>query len=228
MEVGWLDRLRPARTVTRIIEWGEWRQLLLDGFAGVTHSPGGTAYATFKDFPLDTFPVSGKTGTAEVGDDENQRRDNSLFVAYGPNPDPSLVVSVMIESGGFGSESAAPATYMILEPIATGEIVQDQPGGFIVPRRGSIDAESVDERMVERHLYTAGLPDPDLLIRTAGEMRVSNYLLWQISYAELFVTDVYWPEFAERDLHEAVRSYASRRRRFGGLDRPEAGSPAGG
>jgi len=95
-------------------------------------------------------------------------------------------------------------------------------------RDGTLDPESVNEQTVSERLYTAGLPDPDLLIRTAGEMRVSNYLLWQISYAELFVTDVFWPDFGEADLHAAVRAYASRRRRFGGLDgepaRPSSGA----
>ena len=66
-------------------------------------------------------------------------------------------------------------------------------------------------------LYTAGAPDPDLLIRTAGEMRISNFLLWQISYAEIWVTDKCWPEFDEPTLHEAIRAYAARSRRFGGL-----------
>jgi undecaprenyl diphosphate synthase len=70
---------------------------------------------------------------------------------------------------------------------------------------------------IEDHLYTAGMPDPDLLIRTAGEMRISNFLLWQISYAEIWVTDKCWPEFDEATLHEAIRGYASRERRFGGL-----------
>ncbi|MCI0491893.1 MAG: undecaprenyl diphosphate synthase family protein, partial [Planctomycetes bacterium] len=64
---------------------------------------------------------------------------------------------------------------------------------------------------------TAGLPDPDLLIRTAGELRISNFLLWQISYAEIWVTDKCWPEFDEKTLHEAIRDYAGRKRRFGGL-----------
>jgi undecaprenyl diphosphate synthase len=66
-------------------------------------------------------------------------------------------------------------------------------------------------------LDTSGMPDPDLLIRTAGEMRVSNFLLWQISYAEIWVTDRCWPEFDENLLHEALRDYAARDRRFGGL-----------
>ena len=62
------------------------------------------------------------------------------------------------------------------------------------------------------------MPDPDLLIRTAGELRISNFLLWQISYAELWVTDLCWPEFCELDLHDAIRDFASRDRRFGGLN----------
>ena len=66
-------------------------------------------------------------------------------------------------------------------------------------------------------LYTAGMPDPDLLIRTAGEMRVSNFLLWQISYAELWVTEQCWPDFDRASLHQALHAYAGRERRFGGL-----------
>jgi undecaprenyl diphosphate synthase len=83
--------------------------------------------------------------------------------------------------------------------------------------RGDLDPDSIDESLIASHLYTAGMPDPDLLIRTAGEMRVSNYLLWQISYAELWVTSRCWPEFGIPDLHEALRDYANRQRRFGGL-----------
>jgi undecaprenyl diphosphate synthase len=75
----------------------------------------------------------------------------------------------------------------------------------------------IDEGTMAGHLYTAGLPDPDLLIRTAGELRISNFLLWQISYAEIWVTDKCWPEFDEKTLHEAIRDYAGRKRRFGGL-----------
>ena len=83
---------------------------------------------------------------------------------------------------------------------------------------GRLQPQDIDEQTVTDHLYTAGLPDPDLLIRTAGELRVSNYLLWQISYAEIHVTDVYWPDFRIDDLHAAIRDYASRCRRYGGVD----------
>jgi len=84
-------------------------------------------------------------------------------------------------------------------------------------RAGTLDPEQIDEAHINGALYTAGLPDPDLLIRTAGEMRVSNFLLWQISYAELWVTDLCWPDFDRAALHQALRDYAGRERRFGGL-----------
>jgi undecaprenyl diphosphate synthase len=82
---------------------------------------------------------------------------------------------------------------------------------------GRIDPKSIDEATIEAHLYTAGMPDPDLVIRTAGEMRISNYLLWQISYSELWVTEKCWPEFGSDDLFAALRNFAQRDRRFGGL-----------
>ena len=86
-------------------------------------------------------------------------------------------------------------------------------------KTGELDAATIDETTIGEHLYTAGMPDPDLLIRTAGEMRVSNFLLWQISYAEIWVTEHCWPEFREGDLHRAIRDFAARDRRFGGLNR---------
>lgn len=86
-------------------------------------------------------------------------------------------------------------------------------------KAGRLDPAAITEATIADHLYTAGMPDPDLLVRTAGEMRVSNYLLWQISYAEFFVTDVFWPEFGIDQLHNALREFAGRSRRFGGLDK---------
>ncbi|OHB79881.1 MAG: di-trans,poly-cis-decaprenylcistransferase [Planctomycetes bacterium RBG_16_64_10] len=83
---------------------------------------------------------------------------------------------------------------------------------------GQIAPADVTEATIAGHLYTAGRPDPDLLIRTAGEMRVSNFLLWQISYAEIWVTEHCWPEFDEHDLQQAIRDYALRERRYGGLN----------
>ena len=85
--------------------------------------------------------------------------------------------------------------------------------------KGELAARDITEETIADHLYTAGWPDPDLLIRTAGELRVSNYLLWQISYAELYVSDVLWPDFGVDDLHAAIRAFARRNRRFGALDK---------
>jgi undecaprenyl diphosphate synthase len=76
----------------------------------------------------------------------------------------------------------------------------------------------VTEEELARHLYTASLPDPDLLIRTSGEMRVSNFLLWQIAYAEIFVTETLWPDFNRVKLLEALLEYQKRERRYGGID----------
>ena len=82
------------------------------------------------------------------------------------------------------------------------------------------DASRVDEQLLSSYLYTAGQPDPDLLIRTSGEMRVSNFLLWQIAYAEIWVTDVLWPDFRRRHLLQAVLDYQKRERRYGGITPP--------
>lgn len=84
-------------------------------------------------------------------------------------------------------------------------------------RDGRVAPEAIDEDSIGRHLYTQGLPDPDLLIRTSGEMRVSNFLLWQIAYTEIYVTDVLWPDFRREHLYRAVLDYQSRERRFGGV-----------
>jgi undecaprenyl diphosphate synthase len=85
-------------------------------------------------------------------------------------------------------------------------------------RQGKLAPDQIDETHITSALYTAGMPEPDLLIRTAGEMRVSNFLLWQISYAELWVTDLCWPDFDRNVFHEALRAFGRRERRFGGLN----------
>ena len=78
-----------------------------------------------------------------------------------------------------------------------------------------ISIENIDDTLINQHLYTQNLPDVDLLIRTSGEKRISNFLLWQIAYAELYFTDLYWPEFKKENIHEAIISYQKRERRFG-------------
>lgn len=82
---------------------------------------------------------------------------------------------------------------------------------------GRLAAEEVDERAIEERLYTSGLPDPELLIRTSGELRLSNYLLWQLAYTEFYVTTKHWPDFTRWDMLRAIRAYQGRDRRFGGV-----------
>ncbi len=81
--------------------------------------------------------------------------------------------------------------------------------------RGELSATDVDEQLISNHLYTASLPDPDLLIRTSGELRLSNFLLWQLAYTEIFVTSTFWPEFRAQEFLLAIRDYQNRERRFG-------------
>lgn len=84
---------------------------------------------------------------------------------------------------------------------------------------GRVHADDVNEELISQHLETSFMPDPDLLIRTGGELRVSNFLLWQIAYSELYFCDTYWPDFNEEDLHQAIMDYQGRQRRFGKTER---------
>lgn len=95
------------------------------------------------------------------------------------------------------------------------EIVQAARELAKAARDGSLDPDDISEATFEEHLYTSGAPDPDLVIRTSGELRISNFLLWQIAYSELYVTDVLWPDFDEAQLLRAFDSFGDRERRFG-------------
>ena len=95
------------------------------------------------------------------------------------------------------------------------EIVDAARRLAVLVRQGALQPEQIDEAVFSRHLYAPDLPDPDLLIRTSGEQRLSNFLLWQSSYTELYVTPTLWPDFSRRDLTEAISAYEQRERRFG-------------
>jgi undecaprenyl diphosphate synthase len=91
-------------------------------------------------------------------------------------------------------------------------------------KAGDLSPDDINESTIQNALYTRGTPDPDLVIRTSGEMRLSNFLLWQISYSELWVTKKLWPEFSREDFIEAIHDFATRQRRFGGVDSDESSS----
>ena len=95
------------------------------------------------------------------------------------------------------------------------EMVQAVKSIAAAVKEGKISESDVNEKIVEQHLQTAGIPDPELLIRTSGEMRVSNFLLWQIAYTELYITPTLWPDFRRENLYEAIWAYQQRERRFG-------------
>jgi undecaprenyl diphosphate synthase len=97
------------------------------------------------------------------------------------------------------------------------EIVQACRAIAFEIKEGKLQPEDIDETLFEQHLYTAGISDPDLLIRTSGEMRISNFLLWQMAYAEIYVTETFWPDFDRSEFHRALLSYQQRKRRFGKL-----------
>jgi len=82
-------------------------------------------------------------------------------------------------------------------------------------KQGDLNPEDIDQALFERHLYTVNVGDPDLLIRTSGEMRISNFLLWQLAYAEIYITDILWPDFDRAEMHRALWEFQKRDRRFG-------------
>jgi len=122
------------------------------------------------------------------------------------------------------TEATAANTGMVLSVALNyggrAEIV-DAANALLDETREAGTSRKLTERDIERHLYTAGLPDPDLLVRTSGEMRVSNFLLWQIAYAEIFVTETLWPEFNRARLLEAFVEFQKRNRRYGGIDQSD-------
>lgn len=130
-----------------------------------------------------------------------------------------LAKTIEITSGNTGMTLALALNYGGRAEIvdATLKIAQQYKNGQLQP-------EDIDEECISRHLYTAGLPDPDLLIRTANEMRISNFLLWQISYSEFYVTKTFWPDFKKTDLEKAILAYSKRNRRFGTIKSASCGS----
>jgi undecaprenyl diphosphate synthase len=143
---------------------------------------------------------------------------NIRFTVIGRRSDlPDTVLEEMDESIRLSRNNTGTVLCLAINYGGRTEIVDATRTLAEQVRHGTLDPDAIDESTLSDALYTAGMPDPDLLIRTAGEMRVSNFLLWQISYAELWVTDKCWPEFGQACLHEALRDYANRERRFGGL-----------
>jgi undecaprenyl diphosphate synthase len=123
-----------------------------------------------------------------------------------------LLKTVELTSGNTGMVLALALNYSSRAEIthAVQRIAQEY-------KSGKLELKDIDQQCISNHLYTANLPDPDLLVRTANEMRVSNFLLWQISYSEFYVTETLWPDLTQADMEKAILAYAARERRFGAI-----------
>jgi len=131
---------------------------------------------------------------------------------------PEMVSDSLRETMELTQNNTGMALALALNYSGRAELVDATRAIAQAHKEGHLRLEDIDERCISEHLYTAALDDPDLLIRTASELRVSNFLLWQISYSEFYVTDTLWPEFDEASLERALSAYARRDRRFGAID----------
>jgi len=133
-------------------------------------------------------------------------------------PLPQEVVKELNKTMELTSQNTGMRLALALNYGARDEIIDAVKNIATEYKNGKLALSDIKADCISKHLYTAALPDPDLLIRTASELRVSNFLLWQIAYSEFYVTDVYWPDFSKQELEKAVLAYAKRVRRFGQTD----------
>lgn len=150
-------------------------------------------------------------------------RENIRFTTIGRRQElPDFVLREIDENVRLSQGNTGMTLCLAINYSGRVEIVDAVRGLAEQARQGMLAPGDIDEAAVSDALYTAGMPDPDLLIRTAAEMRVSNFLLWQISYSELWVTPKCWPDFDAATLHDGLRDFAKRQRRFGGLNDDDA------
>ncbi len=160
-----------------------------------------------------------------IGERDTIMGNNVRFLHLGRRSGlPDSVLSEMDRTVAMSAGNAGLKLCLALNYGSRDEIVDAVRGIAEVVRAGRLEPSDVSETLISNALYTAGLPDPDLLIRTANERRVSNFLLWQISYAELYVCDKLWPEFTPADLDAAIKDFAARERRFGDVPAPGSDS----
>ena len=150
---------------------------------------------------------------------EDLKRNNVRLQVIGRTDDlPAAVRREIDETRDYLSQNTGLLLLLALSYSGRAELVDAVKQMLAERREGAVSAPDVDEEFVSSYLYTAGLPDPDLLIRTSGEMRISNFMLWQLAYTELWITDTLWPDFRRRHLFKAVADYQTRDRRFGRVD----------
>ena len=150
---------------------------------------------------------------------EELRANNVRLAVIGRAQDlPASVRKAIAETQSFLSGSSGLLLNLALSYSGRAELVDALRAILRDERSGKLDPAAVDEAFVSSFLYTAGLPDPDLLIRTSGELRLSNFMLWQLAYSEMWITETLWPDFRRRHLYQAVADFQRRERRFGRVD----------
>ncbi len=150
---------------------------------------------------------------------ESLHKRNIRFLVIGrQSPLPENILRKIKAAQDLTAGNTGLSVVLALNYGARQEIVDAAKKLFRLAQEDKLDIENLNEDDFSRCLYTAGLPDPDLLVRTSGEMRISNFLLWQLSYAEFYFSKKCWPDFSKEELDRAIKEYQGRERRFGGID----------
>ncbi|WP_315358613.1 isoprenyl transferase [Prevotella nigrescens] len=182
----------------------------------------GVKYLTLYTFSTENWNRPSDEIAALMGlvltslEDEVFMKNNVRFQVIGDiGRLPSAVAEKLRETIEHTSKNDAMTMVVALSYSARWELTEATKQIAAKVQKGELKIDDIDENIINGHLCTNFMPDPDLLIRTGGEFRISNYLLWQLAYSELYFCDTYWPDFNESDLHKAIIDYQSRQRRFG-------------
>lgn len=182
----------------------------------------GVKYLTLYTFSTENWNRPADEVAALMGlvlsslEDEIFMKNNVRFRVIGDITRlPEAVQQKLQETMNHTAANTAMTMVVALSYSARWEITEAAKALAQEAKNGNIDPKDISEDDIAQHLSTSFMPDPDLLIRTGGELRISNYLLWQIAYSELYFCDTYWPDFSEADLHKAIENYQKRQRRYG-------------
>lgn len=182
----------------------------------------GVKYLTLYTFSTENWNRPADEVAALMGlvltalEDELFMKNNVRFQVIGDiDRLPAVVQDKLQETIDHTANNKAMTMTIALSYSSRWEITRAVKNISTLVAEGKLKTEDITEELISRNMTTNFMPDPDLLIRTGGELRISNYLLWQIAYSELYFCDTYWPDFAEEDLHKAIASYQNRQRRFG-------------
>ena len=182
----------------------------------------GVKYLTLYTFSTENWNRPADEVAALMGlvltslEDEIFMKNNVRFRVVGDMERlPEVVQQKLRDTEEHTAANSAMTMVVALSYSSKQEIVKAMQKMAQEVKEGTLQPDDINEECVDKHLWTNFMPDPDLLIRTGGEVRISNYLLWQIAYSELYFCDTYWPDFDDQELHKAIQSFQSRQRRYG-------------